>query len=297
MNETVMYQLKEISQYMMCFVIITRENNCIVIDGGRPEDMDELKQYVGGRHISAWILTHAHNDHISGLISEMEKNGGADFDIEAIYYNFPPYDAWMKLVEESEADPKHGVVPAPSYMREELNEMLPAFGRVLPIFQEKAHIVSQGDHLQVDEIGIDFIFSWHEGLYANPMNDSSLVFMLHGPKQDVLFLGDLGPDAGDILFFESKDRLKADMVQMAHHGHMNVGLDVYAKIDPRVCLWCAPKWLYEEPEVPPYLADREKMIRMKRQRMYGEALTRQWMEQLGVKEHFVSYQGPHRFVI
>ena len=58
-SETMLYQLTETSKFMMSFVIVTRNNNCIVIDGGRKEDMPLLKEYVGGRHISAWILTHA----------------------------------------------------------------------------------------------------------------------------------------------------------------------------------------------------------------------------------------------
>ena len=86
MNEnTVMYQITETSPFMMSFVIITKENNVIVIDGGRPADMPLLKEYVGDRHISAWILTHAHEDHISGFISEYNKNKLADFDIENVY--------------------------------------------------------------------------------------------------------------------------------------------------------------------------------------------------------------------
>ena len=59
-RKTVMYQITETSEFMMSFVIITKQNNAIVIDGGRPLDMPLLKEYVGGRHISAWILTHAY---------------------------------------------------------------------------------------------------------------------------------------------------------------------------------------------------------------------------------------------
>lgn len=89
MQETVMYQLKENSPYMMSFVIITQKDNVIIVDGGRPADMEQLKQYVGGRHIAAWILTHAHDDHISGFVEEFRKDGAGDFDIEKVYYNFP----------------------------------------------------------------------------------------------------------------------------------------------------------------------------------------------------------------
>lgn len=276
----VLYQLTETSPFMMSFVLITRQNNAIVIDGGRPEDMPLLKEYIAGRHISAWILTHAHSDHISGFVSEFEKNGAADFDIGAVYYNFPPYSLINKHdVEDYE------------YFRSELDEMLPAFNRVLPLFQHKAHIAVQGNSLEIDEIRIDFLFSYHEGLTANLMNDSSLVFKVSSPAKTVLFLGDLGPDGGDLLFRESRHLLKADIVQMAHHGHMNCSMEVYAAIAPEACMWCCADWLYNEPEVPAYLADVEKLRRMGRLRMYGTAVTRRWMEQLGVKTHYVTKDG------
>lgn len=73
MNDTILYMLTENSPYMMSFVICTSKNNVIVIDGGRAGDMPLLKHYIGGRHISAWILTHAHSDHISGFVDEIRK--------------------------------------------------------------------------------------------------------------------------------------------------------------------------------------------------------------------------------
>ncbi len=84
-----LYMLTETSEFMMSFVLITDKDNCIIIDGGRPLDMPLLKETIGGRHVSAWILTHAHQDHISGFVDEMEKNGGADFDLERVYFNMP----------------------------------------------------------------------------------------------------------------------------------------------------------------------------------------------------------------
>jgi len=280
-TETVLYQLTETSQYMMAFVLVTREDNVIVIDGGRPLDMPLLKEYIGGRHISAWILTHAHEDHISGFVDEFEKNGGADFDIGTVYYHFPDYDA---LIDN------HNVPDYP-YFKAELAEMLPAFNAVREKFMDKEHIVEQGESIDVDEVHIDFLFSFHDGLYANLMNDSSLVFRMTTPNTSVLFLGDLGPDGGDVLFRESRHKLSSNIVQMAHHGHMNVSMEVYAAIMPKACLWCAPDWLYAEPEVPSYLSNGERLRQMGRIRMYGTALTRRWMELLGVEKHYVTADG------
>lgn len=282
MNKTLLYQLTETSPFMMSFVIVTKENNCIVIDGGREEDMPLLKEYVGGKHISAWILTHPHSDHICGIMSEIKKNRLADFDVEKIYYNFPPYS----LIDKTED------VPDIKYYRSEFEEVLKEFVYDLePQIKDKVYTVNQGESITVDECKIDFIYSFHDGIYSNMMNDASLVFKITTPNKSVLFLGDLGPDAGDILYRESRHLLKSDIVQMAHHGHMNVGMEVYAAIMPEACLWCCADWLYNEVEEPSYLSDVEKLRRMKRIRMYGTAVTRQWMDILGVKKHYVTKDG------
>ena len=286
MLQTVMYQITETSKYMMGFVIVTQKNNVIVIDGGRPEDMPLLKEYIGGRHISAWILTHAHEDHISGFVSEFQENGGRDFDIEKIYYHFPP----LEIMNRQD-------VPDPPYYHAEFTQILLAFHQTLPIFQDKAYVVTQGEQITIDELKFHFLYTYHEGLVSNIMNDSSLVFKMMTPNKSVLFLGDLGPEGGDILYWESRHLLKADIVQMAHHGHMNCGMEVYAAIEPEMCLWCCPDWLYDEPEVPRYLADFERAKRRGRTRMYGTAVTRKWMEQLGVKKHYVTKDGTNQIFL
>ena len=280
----VLFQLTETSLFMMSFVLITDKNNCIIIDGGRPEDMPLLKQYVNGRHVSAWILTHAHMDHISGFIDEFTRNGGADFDVDMIYYNFPPYD---ELITKTDVEDL-------AYFRQELNDSLPSFNAALPNFRDRTHIVHQGETLDIDEVHIDFLYSYHEGLTANLMNDSSLVFKVTTPNKTVLFLGDLGPDGGDLLYRESRHLLKSDICQMAHHGHSNVSMEVYAAIMPEACMWCCADWLYNEVEEPHYLSDVEKLRRMKRIRLYGTAVTRKWMDILGVKKHYVTKDGTQR---
>jgi hypothetical protein len=78
---------------------------------------------------------------------------------------------------------------------------------------------------------------------------------------------------------------------------MNVGMEVYAAIMPEACMWCCADWLYNEPEVPTYLENREKLRRVGRIRMYGTALTRAWMDLLGVKTHYVTKDGTNRIVL
>ncbi len=286
-KSTFMYQITETSKFMMSFVIVTKNNNAIVIDGGRPEDMPLLKKYVDGRHISAWILTHAHEDHISGFISECKKNNLADFDVERVIYNFPP----MEIIDN------HNVRDY-EYFKSELLETLPYFLEELPKFQDKAFIAKQGDSLEIDEVKIDFIFSYHEELTNNLMNDSSLVFKVITPNKTVLFLGDIGPDAGDVLYFESKDKLKADIVQMAHHGAFSCDMTVYAEIEPTACLWCCRKEnFYEGKNVPWIYEHKDKLKHLGWMRMHPLLTTKRWMEQLGVKTHYVSGDGTNKILL
>lgn len=282
-DKTLLYQITETSKFMMAFVLVTKQNNVIVIDGGRPEDMPLLKEYIGGRHISAWILTHAHGDHVSGFIAEVKANRLADFDVEKIYYNVPPY---YELTERTD-------VADAAYFAGELAS-LKLFTDIEPEIADLAHIVQQGESLDIDECHIDFLFTYHDGLFSNLLNDSSLVFMVTTPNKKVLFLGDLGPEGGDVLYEESRHLLKADIVQMAHHGHMNVGMEVYAAVMPDTCMWCCADWLYDEPEIPKYLTNREKLRKMQRERMYGTTVTRQWMDILGVKKHYVTKDGTQK---
>ncbi len=287
MNEnTVMYQITETSPFMMSFVIVTKNNNVIVIDGGRPADMPLLKKYVGGRHISAWILTHAHEDHISGFIDEYKKNKLVDFDVEMVYYNFPP----MEIIDN------HNVRDY-EYFKSELLETLPSFLEILPEIKDKTHLTVQGESIQIDEVKIEFIFSYHKELTNNLMNDSSLVFKLSTPNKSVIFLGDIGPDAGDYLYFESKDKLKADMVQMAHHGGLGCGMEVYAAIEPEACLWCCRKEWYEGSYYPKIMDNKQKLIDLGWMRMHKIPLTRRWMEQLGVKKHYVTKDGTNEIIL
>ncbi len=278
--------LTETSPFMMSFVLITKEDRVIVVDGGREEDMPLLKEYVGGRRVAAWIFTHPHVDHISGFISEWKKNKCADFDIEKVVYNFPTRE-WRETEN----------VPDREYFLRDFDETLPSFFEIEKELKGLAFIPKKGDSLTVDEVNIDFLFTWHRELVSNPMNDASLVFKLTTPGKRVLFLGDLGPDGGDVLLNESRHLLKSDVVQMAHHGHMDCDMDVYAEIMPEVCLWCAPDWLYAEGDYPSYLADREKLFKMRRHRMYGTAVTRRRMELLGAKTHLVTKDGTQKIIL
>lgn len=115
----------------------------------------------------------------------------------------------------------------------------------------------------------------------NVINNSSTVLRCDIGEQRVLFLGDLGEEVSDrFLSMWSEEELRSDFVQMAHHGQNGVTKEVYEKIQPKVCLWPTPKWLWENDPGTGYGTGPWNTLK-----------TRAWMEELGVKKHFKTHEG------
>ena len=108
------------------------------------------------------------------------------------------------------------------------------------------------------------------------------MFRLTLGGQTVLFLGDLGIEAGEKLLSLYGDELKSDFVQMAHHGQNGVDKSVYQAVAPKGCLWCAPLWLWENDAGKGYDTHTFQTV-----------IVRGWMSELRVKRHFVNKDGDH----
>ncbi|MBE6633582.1 MAG: MBL fold metallo-hydrolase [Ruminococcaceae bacterium] len=256
-----LHVLTEYSQYSMGFVIITPEDRAIIIDGGRSQELPNVAAHVGDRPVAAWILTHPHSDHINCINHALKHKHPLIERTEKFIYHFHDLDFYSQYAKEGERQP---------YL-----DFLEWSGGI----QDRVLHPVTGDEIEIDGLRIEFLFHKDERFTSNVPNDSSLVFRVHGRKQNILFLGDLGPIAGRELLRRHGDYLQSDVVQMAHHGHMCVEKDVYEAIDPRACIWCCQAWLYRE---------NDRLILPD---MYGVAMTRRWMEEIGVTEHYVTKDG------
>ena len=87
------------SGQQICIVVESNDGSLIVIDGGLKTNAPYLSKYIrskGGK-VSAWLLTHPHEDHVGALsvILEQQKVAGHpeyyDIDPGQIYYSFAPY--------------------------------------------------------------------------------------------------------------------------------------------------------------------------------------------------------------
>ena len=85
----------------------------------------------------------------------------------------------------------------------------------------------------------------------------------------------MGEDGGKRLLADAgAEALKSDIVQMAHHGQNGVGEEVYQAINPSICLWPSPDWLWNN------AGNR-----------YRISETKGWMSRLNVQRHYCTKDG------
>lgn len=242
MKDSCIYQItNSLMDLMMGYVIRTKEGKIIVIDGGYlGQDisffMDILKDASDSDSpvINAWFLSHMHQDHMTAFAMLIDKFGQS-ITVENMYFNFPSRD-FMSRVEGGN-----------SYYVYDLFEK--AYDSLFGQGQLKATNAKtcfEGDKIVFDENCVmEVLQVMSSDETEGNINDTSSVFRLTIYGQTILFLGDCYINAGNRLLTKYADSLKSDVVQMAHHGQSGVTKEVYEAINPKMCLWPTPTWVYD----------------------------------------------------
>lgn len=255
---------------MMAYLVTCPDGSTLMIDSGStdPKDGEHLYRLLKkiGR-VDTWIITHAHCDHFGGLL-QLLKDHPSDIEIGNLYFDFPSSD-FIEQVENGRANAhylwfcevmKQCPVPVLAPKRGYLPD---AGGNFIEIVKDL------GDYRRYQDV-----------------NSTSLAVRLHFPKRDMLFLADLSQKAGDDLMKEIPiEKLRCDIVQMAHHGQGGVSEAFYRAVSPKICLYTAPDWLWENDNGGGRGSGPWKTL-----------ITRDWMEKLGVEASYPIADGDYLFI-
>lgn len=246
---------------MLSVIIQTSQGSLIVVDGGLGKDGDYLRSQIQarGNHVSAWLITHPHGDHAGALyrILQDEAEGAqSGMQIDGIYYSFAAPE-WYTVHDPSEQTMAHAIIGTFSGLPETM-----------------LHQVSKGQTIQVDDVTIQVMNDRYE-LSTDKGNNAGIVYKMLINGKSILFLGDMAEEGGRRLLAEAgPEALKSDIVQMAHHGQNGVGEEVYQAINPSICLWPTPQWLWENSSGK-----------------YRTGETKNWMSRLNVQKHYCMKDG------
>lgn len=229
-----LYMLSSTTDTIHTAFVLQSGKTVIAVDGGFPHEAEHLHRVLlqlGGK-VDAWFLTHAHDDHISALFTMLQQY--QDIQVGKVYCGFPPDEylcAWQ---------PRQRMLST--------QELLDTMRGTLKMRNIPLIAVEKGNCYAFDGFCIRVLRTPDASITYNAVNNSSCVYRVEMEKtgESILFLGDLGVEGGHQLL-ESTDPalLRADYVQMAHHGQRGVSRQVYEAIRPRFCLWCTPSWLWD----------------------------------------------------
>lgn len=258
---------------MMSYVIVTQNRKLVIIDGGYACEalylLDTVRQLGGIKPvISAWFFTHMHSDHVDAF-SEIIKNHFDEIVIENVYYSFPTRNEIISYGDGSV-------------------QTFDSFFENFEKFKNISHIVKVRETFEIDNLKFEVLFvPLNRYAGSKNLNNSSVVYRLEACGQSMLFLGDLAEAAqNDFLNETPHEKIKADMVQMAHHGQQGVQKVVYEVIQPKCCFWDAPDWLWDNNPGTGYNTGNWQTVTV-----------RGWMDNLGVKHNIVHKNGTQKLVL
>lgn len=240
---------------MMGYVVVAKTGEVLVVDGGAKGDGNELKRIIKsvGGYVDLWLITHPHSDHHTAVMEVLD-------DPEGITYGklgtsqLP--DSWA----EGMADCKE------LYEWNEYAKKLD--GRYFDL--------QKGQVFNLGSMKIEILSISNPEITVNPFNNQSSVIRVTEDGFTMLFLGDLGVEASRKLLRENID-LRADGVQLAHHGQQGARDEFYKEVQPRYAFWATPDWLWKN---IPFTGGEEGTGPFKTQE------TAQWMKELNVKNIF-----------
>ena len=250
------------TRQMMGYILKTKNNKIIVVDGGTIDDTENLVEQIkkhGGK-VDAWFLTHLHDDHL-GAFSNIAND--KQIQIEKIYCSFNDY-SWY---EENE--------PARAEFSKQILEILKQDN-----IKDKVEEVSLNQDINIDDIKIEILGIKNPEIIENAGNEQSMVVKFDTGKTTFLVLGDTGIKSSEKLLKTKKEKLKSDIVQMAHHGQNGATKELYEQINPTICMWPTPEWLWNNDSGKGKGSGPWKTLE-----------TRQWMEELKVKKNYVEKDG------
>ncbi len=213
-----------------------------------------------GGKVDAWFLTHAHDDHVGAFTKIIQDT---DIEIDKVYVSTNDL-SWYEQYEKERID------FTKTFLTTLKTEKLQ--GKVIePKLNEK---------IQVGGIAVEVLGIKNPEITDNAGNEQSMVLKFTTKNSSLLILGDTGEKSSKKLLQSQKEKLKSDIVQMAHHGQNGATKELYEAVSPKICLWPTPDWLWNNDTGAGTNTGLWKTFE-----------TRKWTEELQVKENYVAKDG------
>lgn len=214
----------------MGYIVVTKNGNLVVIDGGFGEDAEDILTIIKNNSpsetakVDLWIITHPHTDHYGALreIANNEKYR-EQIKVEKILYWFP--------MEFCGKDGKPGMLA-------KANDHLDA---IIASFETECHRPTLDEKMMIGGTELHFLYVPDDCSILNTgggnANLCSLIFTIKGENKKVMITGDAYGRSMQITAWRYKKKLTCDILQMPHHGLCDAyNADFYREVNAKTLL-------------------------------------------------------------
>lgn len=228
----------------LSMLIRLSDGRFIIIDGGysRNKDADDLYTLIKENTpdkmkptVAAWLVTHAHGDHSQAFATNFSKRHSSDTLVEHIVFCQPSFTMFAS---------------------EAVRGNYTAIQNAAKKFSAELIRPHTGDRYYIGDATVDVLFT-SELLCPVPFtnfNTSSTVFSITLAGQRILITGDATNAVFERMVRLYGASLKADIVQVAHHGETTGVADTeaiavmqgYRYMSPSLVLWPSGEETYKK---------------------------------------------------
>lgn len=217
------------------FIIRMPDGRFLIVDSGYREDdriYKVLRQLEKGKIvIAAWFISHPHGDHYPALLEFLRGHYGDDsVTVERVIHNFAHHE--MYNITGSAGMENNG---------RDVNEFygsIKKYAPDLPVL--KAH---NGQIINFGSATAEILYTVEDLLprRIRNINNTSMVVRIDICGHRLMMLGDTCYDSAPIMIDIWGDRLRSDIMQVAHHGIWPSVKELYEAVQGKVAIFPAKK--------------------------------------------------------
>lgn len=215
----------------MIYTVEDVDGNLAIIDGGYTYDNEKIRNIIVSHdnHVTTWIITHPHPDHVGSFNAIMDAPG--DIEVDEIYSVDVNVDRYRETAQSYDGF-----------------ESCEEFYRILgTIDSSKIHFVHKGDTFDVLGLRAEVFSAWDENVDALPdhlCNDGSMMFLLSGNEESMLFCADVQKEMEPFIEL-SEAACSAKYVQAGHHGNWGLSTEFYDLLSPEMVFFDSTDYLLD----------------------------------------------------
>jgi beta-lactamase superfamily II metal-dependent hydrolase len=223
----------------MSYIVKLADGSFIVFDGGTVNARDQFVEVISSLAddpenitIAAWIITHAHGDHMGLILDVLYNQKYAHlFNVEQII--------WSKI---SERQLEHLNAGNMDY----IDKMLSKLEGTKIVTAHPGQVFYIRNAVYTVYATVEMV----EPFTLSNLNDACVVGRLEIDGRSFFFPGDSHPVETDVLTAVYNYDMKSDAVQVIHHGYQGGNAAFYSMVDPLTVFWPLGMKNYSTAESP-----------------------------------------------